>query len=249
MKTCIRCKQEKPETEFYRKWKDKPDLHSHCKVCSAKSCLDYSRSPKGKESKRKSDKKWSQSEAGKAHIKAYLETYIVPEISKKKRKEWAQTPEAIAKKKIRVKKYLDNGGKEMNRKYRKENQDKIKAWFESETGKAAVQRYHDSEKGKAHRSRSDQRKRELKGSLPNTLTAQEWLDIQKKYKHRCVYCGEKKELTHEHIIPLSRGGAFTKENIVPACKGCNSRRGNRPNLLELLSEPCYPKVACFCVAM
>lgn len=249
MKTCRICKLELPETEFYHVKKGEPKLRNNCKKCDSAISMAYFQSDKGKERRKIADHKWRSSDNGKASRQKFLETYVVPEESKQKHKEWAQTPEARAKHKISIRKYRDNGGNEMDRKYRKENQDKIKAWFNSEAGKVAIKRYHDSEKGKAHRARSDQRKRQRKHSLPITLTAQEWLDIQKKYKYRCVYCGEKKELTHEHIIPLSKGGAFTKENIVPACKSCNSRRGNRPNLLELLSEPCYPKVACFCVAM
>ncbi len=43
----------------------------------------------------------------------------------------------------------------------------------------------------------------------------------------CHYCGRKfnpKELTMDHIIPLSRGGYSEKINIVPCCKECNSRK-------------------------
>jgi len=43
----------------------------------------------------------------------------------------------------------------------------------------------------------------------------------------CYYCGVKvgsKNLTMDHIIPLSRGGRSTKENIVPACKECNTKK-------------------------
>lgn len=43
----------------------------------------------------------------------------------------------------------------------------------------------------------------------------------------CYYCGRKvspEELTMDHKIPLSRGGLSTRENIVPACKECNSKK-------------------------
>ncbi len=45
----------------------------------------------------------------------------------------------------------------------------------------------------------------------------------------CWYCGEKvgfKQLTMDHIIPLSRGGRSTKDNLVPCCKRCNTRKKN-----------------------
>ena len=43
----------------------------------------------------------------------------------------------------------------------------------------------------------------------------------------CYYCRRKfkpNELTMDHLIPLSRGGSSTKENIVPCCKECNNRK-------------------------
>lgn len=43
----------------------------------------------------------------------------------------------------------------------------------------------------------------------------------------CYYCRCKfkpNELTMDHLIPLSRGGSSTKENIVPCCKECNNRK-------------------------
>ncbi|OQY12606.1 MAG: HNH endonuclease [Desulfobacteraceae bacterium 4572_19] len=43
----------------------------------------------------------------------------------------------------------------------------------------------------------------------------------------CNYCGNStapKELTMDHIVPISRGGLSTKGNVTPACKDCNSRK-------------------------
>lgn len=43
----------------------------------------------------------------------------------------------------------------------------------------------------------------------------------------CHYCGLKiahRELTMDHLVPLSRGGRSTKENLVPSCKECNNRK-------------------------
>lgn len=45
----------------------------------------------------------------------------------------------------------------------------------------------------------------------------------------CHYCGMKvvpKELTLDHLVPVSRGGKSTKTNCVPACKNCNNRKKN-----------------------
>lgn len=43
----------------------------------------------------------------------------------------------------------------------------------------------------------------------------------------CYYCGGKFkpiELTMDHLVPLSRGGRSVKNNLVTACKECNSRK-------------------------
>ena len=44
----------------------------------------------------------------------------------------------------------------------------------------------------------------------------------------CQYCGKRtRELTLDHIIPRSRGGQSTWENLVACCRACNGRKGNR----------------------
>ncbi len=44
----------------------------------------------------------------------------------------------------------------------------------------------------------------------------------------CQYCGKHtRDLTLDHVIPRSRGGQGTWENLVASCKACNGRKGNR----------------------
>ncbi len=43
----------------------------------------------------------------------------------------------------------------------------------------------------------------------------------------CHYCGQQfapEVLTMDHLVPLSRGGKASRNNVVPACKECNSRK-------------------------
>jgi len=44
--------------------------------------------------------------------------------------------------------------------------------------------------------------------------------------HRCQYCGAAAE-NIDHVIPRSRGGEHTWENVVAACRPCNSRKQDR----------------------
>lgn len=47
--------------------------------------------------------------------------------------------------------------------------------------------------------------------------------------HRCQYCGSQAE-NIDHIVPKSRGGSHTWDNVVAACKRCNALKEDR--LLE-----------------
>ncbi|MCX6178464.1 MAG: HNH endonuclease [Chlorobiales bacterium] len=45
---------------------------------------------------------------------------------------------------------------------------------------------------------------------------------------QCQYCGKTElPLTIDHIMPRSRGGEYSWENLITACPPCNSKKGNR----------------------
>ncbi len=43
----------------------------------------------------------------------------------------------------------------------------------------------------------------------------------------CQYCGRPEDLTFDHVIPRSKGGLTTWENVVAACSCCNLRKSDR----------------------
>jgi 5-methylcytosine-specific restriction endonuclease McrA len=57
-----------------------------------------------------------------------------------------------------------------------------------------------------------------------SFTAGEWLALVASYAGRCAYCGAAAALHADHRLPLSRGGANTIDNILPACARCNLRK-------------------------
>ncbi|MCC6142662.1 MAG: HNH endonuclease [Candidatus Hydrogenedentes bacterium] len=66
-------------------------------------------------------------------------------------------------------------------------------------------------------------------------------------RNQCQYCGKrfpKQELTIDHVLPRSRGGKDTWNNLVLACTKCNVRKGNRlPDEagMPLLRDPGVPR--------
>ena len=64
----------------------------------------------------------------------------------------------------------------------------------------------------------------------------------------CQYCGALKELTIDHVIPVSRGGKSKFENCVTACKQCNNKKSNKlPSEIHmyLKKQPVSPTIAEF----
>ena len=61
----------------------------------------------------------------------------------------------------------------------------------------------------------------------------------------CQYCGCNRDLTFDHVIPRSRGGQTTWENVVTACSPCNLRKGGlMPSVAQMFpfQKPYRPDV-------
>lgn len=77
---------------------------------------------------------------------------------------------------------------------------------------------------KARRKRAKVKRRTLLEIAIVDLTASQWARILQAYNRCCAYCGESKDITQDHVLPISRGGNHTAANIVPACMDCNRRK-------------------------
>lgn len=69
--------------------------------------------------------------------------------------------------------------------------------------------------------------------------------------YTCQYCGGqpgKALLTIDHVVPRSKGGGTTWDNVVTACGPCNRRKGNRSpeqSNMVLMSVPARPRYLAF----
>lgn len=68
-------------------------------------------------------------------------------------------------------------------------------------------------------------------------------NLFKRDNGSCVYCGSDHELTIDHVVPKSKGGQTSWENVVTACKSCNNRKDNKSLAeigFELKTKPKRP---------
>lgn len=53
-------------------------------------------------------------------------------------------------------------------------------------------------------------------------------EVFRRDSYSCQYCGSnEKQLTLDHVVPRSQGGAHSWDNLVAACRQCNHRKGGR----------------------
>jgi len=68
--------------------------------------------------------------------------------------------------------------------------------------------------------------------------------LYKRDNYECAYCGSKKQLTMDHIIPKSRKGKNTWNNLITCCLQCNVKKGDKSleqSKMKLNSQPYEPQ--------
>ena len=74
--------------------------------------------------------------------------------------------------------------------------------------------------------------------IPSVIVLKDYVKPQKRVaftrfnlflrdQFSCQYCGSKDNLTFDHVVPRSRGGITSWENVVAACSRCNLKKGAR----------------------
>jgi 5-methylcytosine-specific restriction endonuclease McrA len=71
------------------------------------------------------------------------------------------------------------------------------------------------------------RARRLEAMGNDIITLEEWLRVLDFYGHRCLCCGNDENISMDHIVPLSRGGKHSIDNVQPLCKSCNSKKSTK----------------------
>ena len=74
-------------------------------------------------------------------------------------------------------------------------------------------------------------------------------EVLRRDKHQCQYCGSRRNLTLDHVVPRSKGGKHSWDNVVTACASCNGRKGDRTphaagmSLKTVPKAPMHPAIA------
>lgn len=73
------------------------------------------------------------------------------------------------------------------------------------------------------------RKAQKRGSS-GTHSLADWIHLKERHDFICLSCGRREPeitLTEDHIVPLSRGGSHSIDNIQPLCRACNARKSTK----------------------
>lgn len=129
--------------------------------------------------------------------------------------------------------------KELNNQWRKENKEYIKEHkkqYYKENKEYFQEHMKQWRKENIDRVRQHSQKRRASiKRLPHTLTLDQWEKIKNDFNNECAYCGKSEQehkeefneqLHQEHFIPLSKGGGYTQNNIIPSCRNCNCSKHN-----------------------
>lgn len=76
------------------------------------------------------------------------------------------------------------------------------------------------------KARAARRRARRVAASGSDLTDAEWFRILEAWAE-CAYCGaDGAALQKDCVLPISRGGRYTIENVVPACRSCNASKSN-----------------------
>jgi 5-methylcytosine-specific restriction endonuclease McrA len=109
---------------------------------------------------------------------------------------------------------------------RRQRSARYRACHRAQVNEKQMEWYHKNKERAYHNV--DVRRARKAGAKVGSFPSGWWKRMLSAHGNRCAYCGrDDMPLTKDHVVPISRGGAHSIENIVPACKSCNSRKNTK----------------------
>ena len=79
---------------------------------------------------------------------------------------------------------------------------------------------------RTRKARYARRRQKRMQRVEHDLSAEQWLALQDAWGG-CAYCGATATaLQKDCVLAISRGGRYTVDNVVPACRSCNASKCN-----------------------
>lgn len=79
---------------------------------------------------------------------------------------------------------------------------------------------------RSRKARAARRRKRRVDRVFHDLTHEQWDALQAAWSG-CAYCGADGEpMQRDCVLPISRGGRYTLDNVVPACRSCNTSKCN-----------------------
>lgn len=99
-------------------------------------------------------------------------------------------------------------------------------------------KYHNDS---CYRVRRLEQNHERRSGIKNGYTVDEWYNKAAEYDFSCAYCGSTTNITCDHVVPLSKSGKTSIDNVVPACGTCNYSKGAKDLIEWYTSQPFFNK--------
>jgi len=115
--------------------------------------------------------------------------------------------------------------------YRKKNKEKLKKMYSDWVKKNrehvnAYSKQYAKDNPEPSRNAS-RRRRARKLNCEGGITQKEWMCVLEKYENKCLCCGISENIEMDHVIPLSKRGMHTVDNVQPLCRSCNARKRDK----------------------
>lgn len=221
LKICSSCGESLEINMFSIRKLSKDGFNRKCKVCMTKEQQSYY--AKIKEVKSEKSKEWYQNNKELAAKRQKLYQKSNKEIIKERRQA-NKEPMAVYGKEYRKRNKTVLAIK--HKKYHEDNIEKVKEYYKINKAVVAQKQKIYAKNNRDKYRNTEQKRQAEKKQLPHTLTVDQWQSIKLHFENCCAYCGKKLPLEQEHLLALSKGGEYTNNNIIPACKSCNCSKGN-----------------------